>query len=70
MLGYTDGTGTTSVSDTGVTASGVSDWQTAVGHGIVVGALGSASPGAGNEVPDFSVTYEPLGGDSVGIMLG
>jgi len=70
VLGYTDGTGTTSVSDTGVTASGVSDWQSAVGHGIIIGTLGSASPGAGNTVDNFSLTYDPLGGDSVGIIQG
>lgn len=70
VLGYTDGTGTTSVYDSTVVNSGQTDWQNAVGHGIVVGALGSASPGSGNTVDNFNLTYEPLGGDSVGIIIG
>ena len=72
VLGYTDGVGATSVSDTGVVNSGVSDYAESVGHGLVLGALGSASPGSGTRISEFSVTYEPLGGDSdsVGIIVG
>lgn len=70
VLGYTDGTGTTSVSDTGVVDSLVSDYTLTVGHGMALGALGSASPGSGTTISEFNVTYEPLSGDSVGIMIG
>lgn len=70
VLGYTSTAMTTAVSDTGVLTSAFTDHVTALGHGIVLGGLGSASPGSGTSFDNFSVTYEPLAGDSVGVMIG
>ena len=70
VRGYSDTGFATSVSDTGVLTDANNSHLLAVGHGIVVGALGSASPGSGNQVDNFTLEFEPLGGDSVGIITG
>jgi hypothetical protein len=70
VTGYTDTTYTTAVSDTGVLTDANNSHLLAVGHGIALGALGSASPGSGTQFDNFTLTFEPLGGDSVGIITG
>lgn len=71
VYGYKDQTTYTSaVSDTGVLTDSNNDYLNALGHGIALGPLGSASPGSGTQFDDFSVSYEALGGDSVGIITG
>lgn len=70
VLGYTSTAMTTAVSDTGVLSTAFTDYLLANGHGIVQGGLGSTSPGQGNSFDNFSLTYEPSAGDSVGIMVG
>jgi len=70
VYGYSDSALTTQVYDSTAIASGFSDYLLTDGHGLVQGSLGSANPGQGNTFDNFSVTYEPLAGDSVGIMIG
>jgi hypothetical protein len=67
---YSDTSWTTSVLSSGTQASGQSDYQTAVGHGIGVAPLGTANPGETDSIDTFSVEYVSLGGDSVGIIVG
>lgn len=69
-IGYSDAAMTTIAKDSGVVASGVTDYLNTVGCGMIRMDLGSASPNLGYAVDNFSVTYEPLGGDSVGIIQG
>ena len=69
-IGYTD-TGMTTIGiDTTTLASGQSDYLSSVGHGIIRMDMGSSSPNIGYAVDNFAVEYEPLGGDSVGIIQG
>lgn len=70
VRGYSDTGYATVVSDTGVLTDTSNSNLLAVGHGIVLGPLGSASPGSGTSFNNFSLTFEPLGGDSVGIITG
>jgi len=67
---YSDTSWTTSVLSSGTQASGQTDYQTAVGHGIGVAPLGTANPGETDNIDTFNVEYVSLGGDSVGIIVG
>lgn len=69
-IGYTDTAMTNIAVDTGVTASGQTDFQLSVGHGMIRMDMGTASPNIGYAVDNFTLTYEPLVGDSVGIIQG
>lgn len=68
--GYTDEAMTSQVMDSAVTASGTTDYLTAVGHGLVSSPLGSAAPNQGWTFDNFNLTFDPLVGDSVGIIQG
>ncbi len=62
---------TTVEKDSGVTASGYNDYLDTVGSGIVRMDLGTAQPGLGYAIDDFSLTYTAAAGgpgDSVGII--
>lgn len=67
---YSDTSWTTSVISSGTQASGQTDYQTSVGHGIGVAPLGTANPGETDSIDTFNVEYVSLGGDSVGIIVG
>jgi hypothetical protein len=67
---YSDTSWTTSVLSSGTQASGQSDYLDSVGHGIGVAPLGTANPAETDSIDTFNVEYVPLGGDSVGIMIG
>jgi len=69
-IGYSDTAMTSVAVDTGTSASGVSDWQNAIGHGMIRQDMGTAQPNQGYSADNFSLEYEPLGGDSVGIIQG
>jgi len=72
-IGYSDASFTnvySSGSNTGVLTSSFSDHTLAVGVGMARMPLGNVTPGIGYNFEDFSATYEPLGGDSVGIIQG
>lgn len=69
-IGYTDTAMTTIGVDTGTLASGQNDYLASVGHGIIRMDMGSASPNLGYAADNFTLEYEPLGGDSVGIIQG
>lgn len=70
-IGYSDTAMTTVEKDSGVTASGYNDYLDTVGSGIVRMDLGTAQPGLGYAIDDFSLTYTAAAGgpgDSVGII--
>ena len=69
-IGYSDTAMTTAVKDSGTIASGVTDYLNTVGCGMIRMDLGTSAPNLGYAVDNFSVTYDPLGGDSVGIIQG
>ena len=69
-IGYTDTAMTSIGVDTGTLASGQNDYLASVGHGIIRMDMGSASPNLGYAADNFTLEYEPLGGDSVGIIQG
>lgn len=69
-IGYTD-TGMTTIGvDTTTLASAQTDYLNSVGHGMIRMDMGTSSPNIGYAVDNFAVEYEPLGGDSVGIIQG
>jgi len=70
-IGYSDTAMTTSVKDSGSVASGYSDYLNTVGAGICRMDLGTAQPGLGYAIDDFSLDYTAASGgpgDSVGII--
>lgn len=69
-IGYTDTAMTTIGVDTGTLASAQNDYLASVGHGMIRMDMGSANPNIGYAADTFTLVYEPLGGDSVGIIQG
>ena len=69
-IGYTDTGMTTIGADTTTLASAQTDYLNSVGHGMIRMDMGTSSPNIGYAVDNFTVEYEPLGGDSVGIIQG
>ena len=69
-IGYTDTAMTTIGVDTGTLASAQNDYLASVGHGMIRMDMGTASPNIGYAADTFTLVYEPLGGDSVGIIQG
>jgi hypothetical protein len=67
---YSDTSWTTSVLSSGTQDSGQSDYLNAIGHGVGVAPLGTANPQETDSIDTFNVDYVPLGGDSVGIIIG
>lgn len=70
VFGYSDIAMTTQVISSVLTSSGQTDYLTAVGHGLVSSPLGSAAPNQGWTFDNFNLTFDPLVGDSVGIIQG
>jgi hypothetical protein len=56
--------------DTGTLSTGLTDYLASVGHGMIRMDMGTASPNIGYAADTFTLVYEPLGGDSVGIIQG
>jgi hypothetical protein len=65
---YTDDAWTTEAANSGLQASGQSDYLSSVGHGIGVAPLGDQNPGETDQIDYWYASYS-TGSDSVGILI-
>lgn len=65
---YTDAAWTTEAANSGLQASGQSDYLSSVGHGIGVAPLGDQNPGETDQIDYWYASYS-TGSDSVGILI-